>query len=382
MNETKVYADGYQAAFSEEESFLNFLGCIGSNSKWLRNKVKNLRVVVLPEKGELTEKLKAQYAKEGKEDIITDTIQGTGLALKTKEEYIPLRKCSIKSILDRAGISGSGLKRVEKNVYARILNDCLKVAKGEALIRYSEGKVSAVLGGDHSGYSILDMEQIFMHTARYLTENYKECKFLGGFYEHDMVSALWELHGEDKLLEAYKKELKAHWSAGHELTPVIRVTTSDTGSGGANIYPLLMTDKRGLTVSLGSPLRLHHRSGASITEFDEQLKMLYGKYQLAIGNLTKLLNIEIQNPVNCMIVVMKKLGISQKYTMEAVELYKAQCGEDPCTAHDIYYGISEVIYMLECEGEEGSKVAKMEETVARALSINWIAYDIPGEVKW
>lgn len=76
--------------------------------------------------------------------------------------------------------------------------------------------------------------------------------------------------------------------------------------------------------------------------------------------------------------VMDKLKLPKKYQAEALELFKAQYGEDPCTAHDIYYGISEILYMLACEGEEGSRITRMEETIARALSLNWAEYDIPG----
>ena len=96
----------------------------------------------------------------------------------------------------------------------------------------------------------------------------------------------------------------------------------------------------------------------------------------------KLLKIEVMNPVNCMKGVMDKLGIARKYAAEAVDLFKAQYGEDPCTAHDIYFGISEILYMLACEGEEGGRSARMEETIARALSVNWTEYDIPGIYKW
>ena len=78
-------------------------------------------------------------------------------------------------------------------MYARILNDLLKVVNGEALIRFSEGKVSAVLSGDCNDYAVLDVEQIFLHSVDYLTANFKGCQYLGSFYEHNMVSALWEL---------------------------------------------------------------------------------------------------------------------------------------------------------------------------------------------
>lgn len=383
MNETRVFKDSYRGVFCNQEDFLYCLKRIGENSYWDRKKVKSLRLVPMTEESQMAKDMKEQYANDGLDtEIITDTIINTGLLLKVKNQYFPVRDCAIKSILDRAGIKGPGLKKVEKNVYARILNDCLKVAKGEALLRISEGKVSAVLGGDCHDYAVLDMEQIFLHSVEYLNENFKGCHYLGGFYEHDMASALWELSGEDELLKAYKKELMLHGKRIEDMKPMVRITTSDTGAGGANIYPMLVAGKENTMINMGEPLRLGHRNGTKIAEFDEQLKMLCGKYQLATGNLIKLLQIDIRYPINCMKGVMDRLGIAKKYAAEAVELFKAQYGEDSCTAHDIYYGISEILYMLECEGAEGSRITKMEETIARALSINWEAYDIPGEYKW
>ncbi len=149
MGETRVFADGYRGVFQNQEDFLACLNSIGRNSFWERKTSKNLRLVAITSGSKVEEELKQIYADEGlDEDIITDTIINTGLLLKIRNQYYPVRDCAIKSILDRAGISGAGLRRVEKGVYARILNDCLKAAKGEALLRISEGKVSAVLGGD------------------------------------------------------------------------------------------------------------------------------------------------------------------------------------------------------------------------------------------
>jgi hypothetical protein len=383
MNETRVYEDGYHAVFREQGEFLECLKNIGRNSFWDRRKSKSLRLVAITEDSQMAKDLKEQYARDGlDEGIITDTITNTGLLLKTRNQYYPVRACAIKSILDRAGINGSGLRRVGKNVYARILNDCLKATKGDALLRISEGKVSAVLGGDSHDYAVLDMEQIFMHSVDYLTANFKGCRYLGGFYGHDMASALWELSGEDGLLEAYREELALHGKTVDEMKPMVRITTSDIGAGGANIFPMLVSGEGNTTISLGDPLRLDHRNGSSISEFDGQLEMLYGRYQLAMGNLSRLLDIEIQNPANCMKGVMDRLGIARRYAAEALELFKAQHGEDPCTAHDIYYGLSEIPYMLTCDGMEGGRIARMEETIARALSLDWREYDIPGGYRW
>lgn len=386
MNETKAanwYEDRFRAVFGEEENFLDFLWGMVNRSRWDRIKTKDIRVMAMPESGRVADLVKAQYAKEGlDEEIVEDTARSTGLVLKVKKHYYPVRDCAIRSILDRAGISGTALKRVDRNAYARILNECLKVASGNALLRVSEGKVSAVLGGDNHDYAVLDMEQIFRMTTEYLHDHFKGCRYLGGFYEHDMVSCLWELTGESSLLDAYRRELLLHGRRPEEMIPVVRVTTSDTGRSGANIYPMLLHGSGKESIALGNALRLEHKAGATIGQYAEQLKMLYGKYQVAVEGLTKLLDTPIEHPVNCMQAVMKKLGIPKKWGMEALELFEAQYGDDPCTAHDIYYGISEVLYMLECEGEEGSRITAMEETIARAFSLSWQEYDLPGSFVW
>lgn len=57
-------------------------------------------------------------------------------------------------------------------------------------------------------------------------------------------------------------------------------------------------------------------------------------------------------------------------------------GKTPGTAHEIYYGISEILYRLACEGAEGSVMTAMEEKIARALSVSWEDFDVPGAYKW
>ncbi len=102
MSETRVFADGYRGVFQNQEDFLECLKSIGRNSFWERKTSKNLRLVAITSGSKVEEELKQMY--EGlDEDIITDTIINTGLLLKIKNQYYPVRDCAIKSILDRAG---------------------------------------------------------------------------------------------------------------------------------------------------------------------------------------------------------------------------------------------------------------------------------------
>lgn len=379
-----MYADNYSRQFNAQEEFFDCLKAIGGKSRWERKRSKDLRLVAFTdEDSKIARELKERYEQEGLDTgILTDTMENTRLVLKAKDQYYPVRSCAIKTILDRAGISGAVLNRLDKNVYARILNDCLKITKGESLLRISDGKVSAVHGGDCCDYSILDMEQIFVHVVEFLKNTFPGAEFIGGFYDHTRASGLWELTRNDELLGAYKAELQNCGLDADEMKAAVRVSTSDVGTSGANLYPMLLCGPRQNTIALGDPLKLSHENGATLMQFDKQLGLLFGKYQAAVKNLTKLLGILINNPSNCMIGVMRKVKVPKRYITEAVNLFTAQNGDVSCTAHEIYCGMSEVIFMLTCEGENGGRIAAMEEKLARALALDWREFDVPGEIKW
>ena len=69
------------------------------------------------------------------EGIVEDTEKNTQLVLKVNKDFYPVRDCAIHTILKRAGINGTGLKKLEKATYAKVVNYCLQVAKGDALIK-------------------------------------------------------------------------------------------------------------------------------------------------------------------------------------------------------------------------------------------------------
>lgn len=122
MNGARVFEDAYSGVFREQEDFFSCLHEIMGKSSWIRQKVRNLRLVPIVAGSTFEKELRSQYTEDGMDDgIITDTIANTALMLKYRGEMLPVRDCAIKSILDRAGIQGSGLRRVERNVYARIL---------------------------------------------------------------------------------------------------------------------------------------------------------------------------------------------------------------------------------------------------------------------
>ncbi len=381
MTEARTFADNFGAIFDDENDFLAFLTTRENGGWWKKETTQALSFRALDDGTAETQEIIDEYEENGQSEIVADTMENTRLLLQAQDSTYPVRSCAIKTILDRARISGNALNKVEKPVLAKILNYCLGVTNGNALLRFSEGKISAVHGGDESEYAILEMPELFQEMADYLHATYPGCYFAGATYDHSIATAVWEI-AQDSLIQTYKDALEEHGISYTKLKPAVRLTTSDVGVSGANIFPMLLAGGDEKIITLGSPLKLEHKGGATLDKFKSQLPMLYSQYTVAISNLINLLKIEIDNPVNCLLGVCKRIGIGKKLAFKAAELFEAQYGNNPCTAHEVYYGISEVIFMLQCEGASGSRIAQMEENVARAFTVRWREYDIPGEAKW
>lgn len=382
MKEQKIFADGYNVTFAQEDDFINFLFDRKENAQWSIFKTKTIRFLALDDKISSANKFAKNYSNEEKEELILDTMENTRLLIKAKDEYYPVRDCAVKTILERARISGNALNKVEKPVLARILNHCMKVTSGDALLRLSEGKISAVHGGDRTDYAVLEIPELFSKTVEYLQENFPQSEFAGGYYDHSLVTALWAFPKQSSLLKAYQEALDDRGIESDELEASLRLSTSDVGISGANLYPMLFVGPNKKNITLGAPLKLEHKNGADIKKFEKNLTMIYAQYGNALKKLTALLDIDIRYPINTMAGVMKRIGVPKKLAFEAIEIFKMQHGTSDCTAHDLYYGISEVIFCMQCNGADGSRIASMEENIARALSIRWSDYDIGGELKW
>ena len=93
---------------------------------------------------------------------------------------------AISTLENRARISGAALSNVRPAVLAEILNQCLKVAKGKALLRVSEGKVRAVHSAEKNGYQVYPLPEVFMLASVYIRGEYKKSTFLEA-----MQTRLW-----------------------------------------------------------------------------------------------------------------------------------------------------------------------------------------------
>ena len=195
--------------------------------------------------------------------------------------------------------------------------------------------------------------------------------------------AIWSLDGQsDELLDTYRRELLAKGLGNKVIRPGLRFMTSDVGVSGANLYPILLVGSANKIVPLGYPIKTEHSNRANMDYFDEQLRLLYARFEDAIEKQTKLMHIDIQYPYTAMLGALKRVGVTKKLSYEAADMFAAQNGLDPCTAYEVFLAMTEVIFMAQCNGATAGRIAQLEEYVARALSINWHEYDRPGDFKW
>ena len=378
----RVFADEFYKGFFREGDFLAFIEEREENSDWVKVKSSELRFYPIADGHRASSMLEEKLREKGKECVFKDTMEHTRLILKVRDELYPIRSCAIKTILERARVSGNALNKVQKTELAQILNYCMKVAGGDALLRFCEDKISAVHGGDASDYAVLKTPELFRRTVEYLQDNFSGYTFAGASYDHSIVTAVWSLDNEEALLKEYKESLQTHGLPCDEIQLGLRLTTSDTGQSGANLYPMIFFGSELRNIPLGSPLKLHHKNKADLARFDEQLNLLYAQYSKALGNMQSMMDVYVLHPINAMLGVMKRIGIPKKYATLIAEDYRLKRGDTACSAYEAYLQISEVIYLMQCDGAEGSKIVMMEENIARAVHLRWKDYDFAGEYHW
>ncbi len=383
MTESKIYADNFSKTFREPNEFLDFLRERKENSQWLTAPSNSLQFQSI-EKDSAFGNLYMQLCQHnGRAEILADTMENTSILLNVNGSDYPVRSCALKSILERARISGNALSKVSTSVFTQILNYCLDVASGDSLIKVADEKVSAVHGGDPKDYKVLEMLPLFQKVKDFLDAEYPGCRFITASFDHSLALAIWSLDGQaDELLDTYRTELALKGLSGKALVPGLRFMTSDVGVSGANLYPILIKSNSGKIVPLGNAIKTDHRAGSDMEYFEKQLNLLYARFKAAIEKQTQLLQVDIRYPYTTMLRALKRVGCPKRFSYEAADQFYGQNGDTPCTAYEIFLAMTEVIFLAQCDGASAGRISQLEEYVARALSINWAEHDYPGEFKW
>lgn len=298
-------------------------------------------------------------------------------------ECYPLRMTAYKSLLDRAKIGGTALPKLGRDVLAETLNACLHLYSAEALLLIRDEKIAAVHSGDPSDYSVLPINELLSTLTRKLDERFPGAVFESGYTDHSCSSATWTLPGQkDDLLGAYAKVLKEQGKSAMaaKLMPGIRFMTSDTGVASAKVSALLT----GLQypIHIGGCIAVDHRHQKKVNDFENALDQLFAQFGDSVAKLEKLLDIELEYPVNAMTRICKKLSLPKKAAVEAIAMFEMSYGGGSATAHDVFMALQEIPFILKSQNTPESKMLVIEENMARALTLKWSDYDLAKAVSY
>lgn len=378
----KQCQDAYSTQFNGLSEMRRYHQHLRTSSHWQRAAVKSLRVAPLSRTSPLFSD-HAKFDPSVSDDAITDTADNLGLAIQVDGRYYPLRDTAYKGLLDRAKINGTALPKLSRERLSEVINSCLALHKDDALLLIRGEKVSAAHSGDSKDYSILEIDQLLDTLKEKIDERFPGSVFTSGYSDHAMTSASWSLPDQkEELLGTYRKLLIAQGqgAVADKLTPGIRFSTSDTGMASAKVAALLL----GLQypIHIGGIVSVEHRRQSKISDFNDNLDMLFAQFGDSVARLGKLLTVHLDYPVNAMTAVCKKLSLPKKASLEAIAMFEMAMGDSPATAHDVFMALQEIPFILKTSGTPESKLLALQESMARALTLRWTDYDLAKQVNW
>ena len=352
----KQCQDSYSTQFTQFPAMLAHHEESRKASLWERIEVNRLRVAALDTKSPLYED-KSGFDPSVSQDAIADTAENLGLAIQVGGRYFPLRDTAYKSLLDRAKINGTALPKLARAKLAEVLNSCLELHKDSALLLIRDEKVSAAHSGDSRDYSILEIDQLLDGLQKKMDERFSGNEFETGYSDHAITSASWKLPGQkEDLLSTYEKMLEAEGkkALAAKLMPGIRFSTSDTGVASAKVSALLM----GLQypIHIGGIVAVEHRRQSKVPDFVDSLDLLFAQFGDSVAKLSGLLTVHLDNPVNAMTAVCKKLAMPKKAAMEAIAMFETANGDAPASAHDVFMAMQEIPFNLKVSGAPENKL--------------------------
>lgn len=91
-------------------------------------------------------------------------------------------------------------------------------------------------------------------------------------------------------------------------------------------------------IHIGSCIAVEHRHQKNISDFDTALDQLFAQFGDSVEKLQKLLEIELEYPVNAMTRICKKLSLPKKAALEAIAMFEMSYGGGTATAHGCFHG--------------------------------------------
>ena len=314
-------------------------------------------------------------------DIVNDTMKNTGIMIEFNGKRYCLRDTAVTSLLSTANISGSALGRLSAAKLAEVVNTCMSVSKGNSLMLYRGGKISACLS---ENYKVMPIAVLLKATTKTLRDRFGAIRFCEGEITHAVTTALWELpDAQSDLLDVYNDSVEKHKRQLHGRTfmPAVRFITSDVGKCAATLIPVFKMSN-GACIRINSGIKVAHKGSGGIDAYMKAIDLIYAKFKDMGKTISAMSRCCIDHPLNALVGMCKKAGIPKKYASIAYDEIEMFAGTGSCYMDDIYLSIASITAAAQRSGLTKNRILDLEESIAKILSFDWDSFDVSGTVSW
>lgn len=320
------------------------------------------------------------YNVAGSLDSIVECMKDTKLFLMTKNKTYPIRRVALRSLLNRAKISGTSIQAEEDSPKARclptrrrarILTQMLQLYDQNCQILYRDEKVSAILSDQ---YAVLAEADLYAALQVVLHEKYHDnYTFVNGSVSHEHFSLCYSLQDED-MEEDLEIRLNEAGFRFEEVHFAVKFLTSDIGEANASVYPYLILDRS--WIPLGSPIHIKHFGKNTVKDFEAAIKEINSLFERSMFDFKKLSEQHIEYPSGCF----RFLGYEKKLPKKLVMSIAAELDlmyPGGCCGFDILMNLTRILeaYDLADTEAEFSKSLTVSENVARAMRCDFSRFD-------
>lgn len=391
----KRFFEESEVLLCSKEQTENFLKEVCDTDVWKRAYASETTAIGLDNNPICMDSMRTdrQIPAEVSDDSVRECMESVKLLLsipcETRFCGFPLGTTALSSLVQRAGYGTSSVlltcedkaNQIEMapDVKAEVLTAGLRCFKNSVLVLIRDEKIRAVLSGDESDYSPIRADEIFAETINGLEKQFDEVEFLEGTASHELFTFNFKL--KDEYIERAICDVfrNAGIAVGDDFKLSIRVVTSDIGTSGVNITPMLYDVTNRVERVIGKTLSLTHKNKHSISDYAVNVQKVYSMFKDAELSIEKMKDAKVKHTKGCYLRVCKQAGFPKKLAVEDGEKFEAQFG-NRCSQIDVYWRLFELLdtYNLKTSVSASRKI-QLEEGICRIAFSNMADYDLPFE---
>ena len=412
-NAPERWPEDFELCLDTENDLLAEVDVMEQNSVWLDGNIsKDLALIGIPSPMEAITlaqnlNLEPERTRENADGFVChgkarDGKNGaTGLVLSYQSAdvksypflaYKNVSRAAWGTLCETAKLNGAALSRMAPLQLAECLNKGLDVARGSTLLLIRHDKVMAMHSDSKSGYCVMPISELLHSSRGVLESRFGAVCFRDAYHSNVLTSALWTLpDAQSEMIDKYRTALRRSASHVHAINfmPAVRFTASDTARSSATLRPMFLKPD-GTAITFGGEIAVKHEKRKSgkqgVKLFEEEAGQLFARFDETMEVIETMGRTEIYNPVNCVVGLFNAINrgswaIKRQFADAAREEVERLAISAPVMSmHDIFLSLYESVSAAKASGI--TNTLRMEEAIAKVLTLNWKDYDVGGLVAW